>query len=596
MTEAQTKTCQNCKAQFTIEPEDFQFYAKVNVPPPTFCWLCRAQRRMAWRNERSLFKRKSDFSGKDIFSAFAPDAPVKVYENEVWITDQWDPMTYGRDYDFSKGFFEQFSDLLRTVPLKNRNVVNGGPGSDYCNNFTDPKNCYLTFNGKGAEDCMYGNGFTFSKSCVDTSHVGKCERCYEGFWLTSCSNTFFSSQCESSFNLMFCRDCVGSNDCFGCVGLKNKSYCIFNEQYSKEDYEQKIKEFNLSSYSALEHMRARVAEFWLKFPLRFMIGSQNQNVSGNYIEHSKNVAQSFLVRESENVKYSQYMQELPGSKDTYDYTAWGDSNELVYECAACGIGTHQVKFSYNVQQDTKNVEYSYMCSGCSDVFGCVALKKKQYCILNKQYSKEEYEALLPKIKKQMDEIPYTDKQGRVYRYGEFFPIELSPFAYNETLAQEYFPLTKEEALAAGYTWRDPIERTYVPTKKAIDLPDSITTVPDSITNETIGCAHEGKCKDQCTIAFRIIPDELTFYRANNIPLPRLCPGCRHYRRIAQRSRLHVYERQCQCAGTVSENEVYKNQTPHFHGEGACPNTFETSYGPNRPEFLYCESCYNSEVA
>ncbi len=596
MPSAENRICQNCKASFTIDASDFQFYEKMKVPPPTFCWLCRAQRRMAWRNERSLFKRKSDFSGKEIFSAFAPDAPVKVYENEVWITDQWDPMQYGRDYDFSRNFFEQFRDLLHIVPSKNRNVVNGGPGTDYCNNFTDPKNCYLIFNGKDAEDCMYGNGYNLVKSSIDASHLSKCERCYEGFWLTSCANTFFSSQCESSFDLIFCRDCTGCNNCFGCVGLRKKSYCIFNEQYTKEQYEQRIKEFNLGSYSALEQMRKRVAEFWLKFPLRFMIGSHNEGVSGNYIEHSKNTHKSFLARECENVKFAQYLQELPGSREVYDYTAWGDANELAYECTGCGIGTHNIKFCYNVQQDTKNVEYSYMCNGCSDVFGCIGLKKKQYCVLNKQYTKEEYEALVTKIRSHMYDAPYTDVKGRIYKYGEYFPVELSPFAYNESIAQEFFPLDKNEAIAAGYTWRDPVERTYIPTRNAIDLPDSIATVSDSITNEIIGCAHEGKCNDQCTIAFRIIPDELAFYRANNIPLPRICPSCRHYRRISQRSKLHVYDRHCDCAGASSKNNVYKNSASHTHGASPCPNEFETSYGPDRSEIIYCEQCYQAEVA
>jgi hypothetical protein len=29
-------------------------------------------------------------------------------------------------------------------------------------------------------------------------------------------------------------------------------------------------------------------------------------------------------------------------------------------------------------------------------------------------------------------------------WGEFFPHELSPFGYDETVAQEYFPMTEEE--------------------------------------------------------------------------------------------------------------------------------------------------------
>ena len=569
----ETKNCHNCKKDFIIEPEDFNFYEKMRVPAPTFCWLCRAQRRMAFRNERSLFKRKSDSTGKDIFSAFAPDAPVKVYEKEVWLTDQWDPMEYGHDYNFSRPFFEQFKELLSIVPLKNLNLVNAVK-SDYCNNFTDPKNCYLAFNGKGAEDCMYGNGFTNSKNCVDTSNVARSERCYESFWLTQCTNTIFSSQCESSYNLSFCRNCNGCHDCFGSVNQRNKSYCIFNEQYTKEEYEKKVAEFNIDSYVNLEKMRIETIAFWNKFPTRFMIGLKNTNVSGNYIENSKDIKNSFLVRESQNIHYSQYVQELPGSKDVWDYTAWGDSNELVYECAACGIGTHNIKFCYNVQESVRDIEYSYMCSGSSNLFGCIGLRKKQYCIFNKQYTREEYEELVSKIKEHMDDMPYTDKKGRVYKYGEFFPVELSPFAYNETLAQDYFPLTPEVIKEKGYFWRSPAEKNYKPTIMANDLPDSIKNVDDSIVKEIIGCEHEGKCNDQCTVAFRVIPEEIQFYKAMNLPLPRLCPSCRYQQRIAQRTSLNVYNRKC----------------------AKCGKNIETNYSPDRPEIIYCESCYQQEVS
>lgn len=590
----QKQICQACTREFLIDAQDQSFYQKVNVPLPTFCWLCRAQRRMAWRNESSLFKRKSDFSGAGIFSAFSPDSPVKVYEKDIWLSDKWDPMEYGREYDFHKPFFEQFADLLRTVPLKNLNLV-GGMNSDYCNNFTDPKNCYLCFNGKASEECMYGNGLSLAKECIDNSHLSKCERCYEGFWLTSCSRAFFSSRCESCFDIAFCRDLTGCSNCFGCVGLRNKSYCIFNEQYSKEEYFKKLEEFDLSSYEKLAATRKKVAKFWLKFPNKFIEGTHNAGVSGNYVEHSKNSRNCFLVREGENIRYCQYMQEPPGSKDCYDYTAWGDSNELVYECTACGIGTNLIKFCYNVQENVRNIEYSYMCFGSSDLFGCVGVRKKQYCIFNKQYSKEEYETLRAKIIEQMGAMPYRDKSGRTYKYGEFFPIELSPFAYNESLAQEYFPLTKDEALAAGYTWRDAAERNYATTIRAQDLPDTVTQAQDSLVDEVIGCEHGGKCNELCTKAFRITSQELQFYRQMNLALPRLCQKCRHFQRLQQRSGLNVWPRQCQCGGDASQDSRYQNQGTHPHGSRLCPNEFETSYPPTSHELVYCEQCYQSEV-
>jgi hypothetical protein len=587
--------CQNCKTEFQIADEDLSFYGKISVPPPTFCWLCRAQRRMAFRNERILYKRKSDFNGRDIFSMYAPDSGYKVYEKEVWLTDEWDPLEYGQEYDFDRPFFEQFDELLHKVPLKNLNVVNG-VNSDYSNNFTEPKNCYLCFNGNQSEDCMYSHGLTFCRDCVDVSHLSKCESCYDSFWLTSGNSNIGCNNCESSFNMWFCKACVGCSDCVGCVGLRKKQYCIFNQPYSKEEYQAKLKELDLGSFSQYQKIKAQAHDFWLKFPIKFLEGLHNTRVSGNYIDHSKDVRNSFLVREGEHLKFCQYIQELPGSKDCYDWSIWGDNGQLMYECHACGVGTQNVRFCLFTQEDSHDVEYSMVCSGSSYLFGCVGVRKKQYCILNKQYRKEEYEVLLPKIREHMNSMPYKDQRGRIYKYGEFFPAELSPVGYNESMAQEYFPLTKEDALAQGYKWRETADRNYSPTLKSGDLPEHIKDVPDSITKEVIACAHaDANCNQLCVTAFRIIPDELNFYRKLGLPLPRLCHNCRTFERLRQRTGLQLYSRKCQCGGVKSENGVYINTASHSHGTEPCPSEFETTYALERPDIVYCEQCYSSEM-
>ena len=85
----ETKTCQNCKKDFTIEAEDFSFYEKIKVPPPTFCPECRLQRRLAWRNERSLYKRKCDAPGHEetIITMYPPELAIKVYDQKYWWGD-----------------------------------------------------------------------------------------------------------------------------------------------------------------------------------------------------------------------------------------------------------------------------------------------------------------------------------------------------------------------------------------------------------------------------------------------------------------------------------------------------------------------------
>jgi len=571
--ESETKNCQNCKKDFTVESDDFAFYEKMKVPAPTFCWLCRAQRRMAFRNERVLYKTKSDFSGKDIFSAFAPDSGYKVYEKEVWLTDQWDPMDYGQDYDFNRTFFAQFDELLHKVPLKNLNVVNGVK-SDYSNNATDPKNCYLCFNAGYIEDCMYSHGLSSCQNCVDVSHLSKCETCYDSFWLTSGAKNIGCNNCESCLNMWFSKNCVGCSDCLGCVGLRNKNYHIWNQSYSKEEYQTKLNELNLGSYDGYQKTKKQAQDFWLKFPNKFIEGTHDTNVSGNYVSHSRNVKNSFLIREGENLKFCQYLQENSPAKDSYDWSIWGDNGQMVYECHACGLGVNNIKFCYNVQENVRDIEYSYMCESSSDLFGCVGLRKKQYCIFNKQYTEEEYKQLVSKIREQMNALPYKDKVGRTYKYGEFFPAEISPFAYNESMSQEYFPLSREDATSQGYKWYDAGDRNYKPTIKAKDLPSDIKNVKDSITSEIIACDHAGKnCDQLCVSAFKITPDELNFYRKLGVPLPRLCHNCRTFERLKQRTGLKLYLRNC----------------------AKCEKEIETAYRPDQKEIVYCEQCYQQEV-
>lgn len=249
----------------------------------------------------------------------------------------------------------------------------------------------------------------------------------------------------------------------------------------------------------------------------------------------------------------------------------------------------------NVVYGSQRIRYALYCHGGKDLFGCIGLRSKQYCVLNQQYSKEEYEVLIPKVIAHMNEMPYLDAKRRAYRYGEFFPMEISPMAYNETIAQDYFPITREEAIAKEYPWRDAEERAYEVTIKSGAVPDSIDGVDDSIVKEVIECVDQGKCTHGCASAFRIVPQELEFYRRLRIPLPRFCFSCRHAHRLAKRNPMRLWQRKCQCAGAKSENRIYTNGAKHFHGVGRCTNEFETSYPPESPAIVYCESCYQSEV-
>ncbi len=566
----ETKNCQNCKKDFIVEPDDFSFYEKIKVPPPTFCPECRFQRRLAFRNNRVFYRQKCALCGESLLSLYNEDSPFTVYCRDCWISDKWDPMTYGKEYDFAIPFFSQFRSLQYKVPRENLfrdNFIK----SEYCNYGLDFKECYLLFGGKNNERVSFGNQVVESHDSLDIAFSEKVEYSYENFECQRVNKLFFScysTDCIDSYYLIDCRNCM---NCFGCVGLVNKQYCVFNEQYTKEEYQNAIKDMIQGSYKThLENLK-KLNELKLKIPYRYARIYKSVNSTGDDLYEARNTHNSFSTRQAEDSKYLFFCRNK--SKDCYDTSFQGFNAELTYEVAHGFAGSSTAFSTRNLYN--QNTYYSEECQNCLNVFGCEGLRKKSYCILNKQYTKEEYEKMIPKIIKHMNDMPYVDKKGRVYKYGEFFPIELSPFAYNETIAQEYFPLDKEETQGQGFVWKDGEARNYKIDLKTEDILDNIQEIEDDIVNKVIACMHSGKCKEQCTEAFKIIPEELKFYKRMNLPLPRLCPNCRHYQRINLRNPMNLWHRKCMNEG--------------------CGNEFETSYSPERLEIVYCEKCYQAEV-
>ena len=239
-----------------------------------------------------------------------------------------------------------------------------------------------------------------------------------------------------------------------------------------------------------------------------------------------------------------------------------------YEGVSVGVHDSQVRFGAVVWY-SNDIWYSYMLNNCEHCFGCAELNAKKYCIFNKQYTKEEYEKIVPQIIEQMKKVPYVDKKGRVYIFGEYFPSELSPFTYNETIAQDYFPLTPETAEQQGYTWREYVPNLYITTIKGKDLPDSIEDVDQSILNEVIECEITKK-------PFKIIEDELSFYKRLNLPIPSIHPEERHNRRLKLRNEMRFYKRKCYVCGKI----------------------VDTTYRPveeGGPEKVLCTEDYNKEI-
>ncbi|MDD3861895.1 MAG: hypothetical protein PHP74_03355 [Candidatus Gracilibacteria bacterium] len=149
-------------------------------------------------------------------------------------------------------------------------------------------------------------------------------------------------------------------------------------------------------------------------------------------------------------------------------------------------------------------------------------------------------------------------------WGEFFPISMSAFCYNETIAQDYYPITKEEALIKGWKWKDADSKEYQ--TQTYEVPERIEDVSDSIVNEALACSH-------CKKNFRITKSELSFYRRKSLPIPKKCPDCRHFERMNLRNPRQLWARNC----------------------AKCGIEIQTTYSPDRPEIVYCGDCYLKDI-
>ncbi len=562
------QACQNCKKDFEITPDDFGFYEKIKVPPPTFCPECRSVRRMGNTNERVLYFRKCDFSGERILSMYPQNTVFPVYHSKEWYGDGWDPYQYGMDYDFSRPFFEQFKELQNKVPRMALVRQGLSVNSEYTHRVNDMKNSYMVFRVSRSIDSFYtyiGKDIT---NCSDCFAVSDCELCYECIDCNNCYKVRFSQEannCRDSFFLYACRNCT---DCVGCVNLVNQQYYILNKKYSQEEYFKKIEELGLNSKSGIKKISEEFEELRKKFPQKSITSTRSDKVSGNWFSNCKNVENSVWC---DNVKDGKYLYFVFNAQDCMDFFQWGDRGELIYESENCGINSSRLYFCTQCWMGASDLYYCDSCPGSKNCFGSIGLKKGEYSILNKKYSKEEYEELVPKIIEQMKEIPYEDSRGHIYKFGENFPLDLSLFAYNETAAIDFYPLSKEEINKMGYRWKDREKVNYQTTLRGQDLPETIHEVSDSILSEVIECMD--KDKSYSSGAFKITQDELNFYRKMDLPVPDVCFDVRHTRRLAKRPPLSLIPRNCK----------------------KCNTKVQTVYSEEYSPIIYCEKCYQQEV-
>jgi len=545
------RICEHCGKEFIISKDEMSMYEKVGIELPTLCFFCRIKLHLSFWMFGKFRKGVSDLSGESLITVLPEKNRYPIYTLKEWHSDAWDAMNFGQDYDGSESFFAQLQKLQEKIPHPHQNGSKN-TNCDWCDDVWNSKDCYLSRSMEECEDLYYSYRNIKVKNSID---MVVCYNLEKSFNSLNCHNSyrlFYSRNSRDCVNSHFLFDCRNCQDCFMCWNLRGKSYCIENVQYEKNEYEEKLKSFNLGSYISIQELKKHFEEIAEKEVVhRHNFNLKTYNSDGDNLTNTKDCHNSFMVSDSEDCYNTTRGMRAKSSIDVSG--CW--YSEMTGNCSSCVEGYAE---KYCVWSSSHFSEYLDLCLECEYCFGCVGLKKKKYCILNKQYTKEEYEKLKEKI--------ISDMKTRG-EYGKFLPYSMSAGPFNFSTSFLYFPETKKEDILKldGY-WED-INENHIEGMPTSELPDSIDDVNDDICSQALICPATGW-------RFNIAQNELIFYKQNNIPLPRYHFDVRIKENMKYTAVLTAYPNNC----------YY------------CKKNIEAYYPPDwRYEKIACEECYKGNI-
>jgi hypothetical protein len=174
--------------------------------------------------------------------------------------------------------------------------------------------------------------------------------------------------------------------------LKQKKFHIFNERVGEDEYKSQIEELRKMPK---DEVMAKLDPLLKSTPRNAMYGKNNENSTGENIHNCKNTYWGFDSKYLEDCYYVYHCDE---SKDLYDCSHLGWSQEC-YQIMSGG-NLNNCMFCYGCW-DSNDLEYCEAVHNSRDCFLCVGMNHAKFCILNEEYSEEEYAKKVAEIKELM---------------------------------------------------------------------------------------------------------------------------------------------------------------------------------------------------
>ena len=547
----------------------------------------RQIKRLIWRNERKFYK-FIDAQGKSGISTISDQMWLRVMSQTDFYA--YDHLQYGVPY--THDLFADIWLLFKHMPYPNK-LCDNMENSEYCNQETDDKNCYMNAWGHNNENSLYTTYSLKGLRTVDNYRAMHCEYAYESVDIHTSQRVFFSQQIENSYDIWFSYDLKSCQNVLFGFGINNANYVFKNKIMPKEEREalyQSYKE-KIASYAWLLGVIKEYQEWVKDFPLRGVIAINTENsIWWNDLINVKNSLCCTRGEESQDIAYANL---FAGVSDGMDIESVGWAQKT-YNLAS-SIKTNECFVGSHIFENVQNGYYVYASKNSDYIMACVGLDHKKCCFLNTQYTQQKWEQLAVSS---IEDLQFKGK------FWEFFESKDSPFPYNDSVAMDYYPIYKtiinneekiinvkgigtvtimspenfisDAILDLGWEEKIKIKRrtkdqeiniqSWMQTIRAQDLPDNIHDVTDDILKKAIICEVSGR-------PFRIVWLELEFYRKHGLPLPHKHYDIRHEQRLARRSWRSMYIGHCD----------------------ACEREMLSAYPSDSWYKVYCESCYDKEI-
>ena len=153
-------------------------------------------------------------------------------------------MNYGKDVDGGRSFFSQFQQLFLDVPKSVLMHYITNDNAEYSDTSLSSKNVYLSFHSTlNVENILYSVSVKHGSSNVlNCFSVTNSENIFYSRGIVKSFNIFYSNLLLDCADMWFCNSCIGCQNCISCDNLINKSYCIENIAYSREEFQAKKQE------------------------------------------------------------------------------------------------------------------------------------------------------------------------------------------------------------------------------------------------------------------------------------------------------------------------------------------------------------------